>query len=64
MRHLISLGSEDAALQMQQGSSIATSPFLPGFCGAIQRAKRPIFTNTLPFRRDFLVVETEALKVF
>ncbi len=66
MRHLISLGSEDAALRMQRGffdRYIARS--YPGFCAAISKSKKANFyKHVAHFAESFLVVETEALKVF
>ena len=66
MRHLISLGSDDAALQKQQGffeRYLARS--YPGFCGAISKSERANFyKHVAHFAESFLVVEAEALKVF
>jgi len=66
MRHLISLGSEDTALQRQQGffdRYIARS--YPGFCGAIRKSEKANFyKHVAHFAETFLVVESEALKVF
>ena len=66
MRHLISLGSEDAALQRQQGffeRYIARS--YPGFCGAISKSEKANFyRHVAHFAESFLMVEAEALKVF
>ncbi len=66
MRHLISLGFEDAALQKQQGffdRYIARS--FPGFCGAISNSeKADFYKHVAHFAESFLWVETEALKVF
>jgi len=66
MRHLISLGSEDAALQRQQGffdRYIARS--FPDFCGAISKSEKANFYKQVAhFAGSFLRVETEALKVF
>ncbi len=66
MRHLISLGSEDTALQRQQGffdRYIARS--YPGFCGAIWKGEKANFyKHVAHFAETFLVVESEALKVF
>ena len=66
MRHLISLGSEDAALQRQQGffeRYIARS--YPGFCGAISKSEKANFyRHVAHFTESFLMVEAEALKVF
>ena len=66
MRHLISLGSEDAALQKQQGffdRYIVRS--FPGFCAAISKSEKANFyKHVAHFAESFLMVETEALKVF
>ena len=66
MRHLISLGSEDAALQRQQGffeRYIAGS--YPGFCVAISKSEKANFyRHVAHFAESFLMVEAEALKVF
>jgi TorA maturation chaperone TorD len=66
MRHLISLSSSDAALQKQQeffGRYI--EPFFPRFCNAISTSDKSNFYKYVAnFSRAFLVVETEALKVF
>ncbi|HEY6239389.1 MAG TPA: molecular chaperone TorD family protein [Burkholderiales bacterium] len=66
MRHLISLGSDDAALQKQQaffGRYIA--PAYVGFCEAIRKSEKANFYRTVgAFARAFFVVEAEALKVF
>ena len=66
MRHLISLGSGDAALQKQQGffdRHIARS--YPGFCSAISAAGKANFYKSVGiFAEAFLAVESEALKVF
>ena len=66
MRHLISLGSDDVALQKQQGffeRYLARS--FPGFCGAISKSERAHFyKHVARFAESFLVVEAEALKVF
>jgi TorA maturation chaperone TorD len=66
MRHLISLGFEDAALQKQQGffeRYIAGS--YPVFCRAISNSERANFyRHVARFAESFLLVETEALKVF
>src|SRR5882724_12955613 len=63
MRHLISLGSEDAALQRQQGffdRYIARS--YPGFCGAISKSEKANFyRHVAQFAEAFFAVETEAL---
>jgi len=66
MRHLISLGSGDAALQEQQAffdRYIARS--YPAFYGAIAKSEKANFyKHVARFAEAFLVVESEALKVF
>jgi TorA maturation chaperone TorD len=66
MRHVISMGSDDAALQKQQGffdRYIARS--YAGFCGAISKSEKANFYKLVArFAETFLVVESEALKVF
>ena len=66
MRHLISLGSDDVALQKQQGffeRYLARS--FPGFCGAISKSETADFyKHVAHFAESFLAVEAEALKVF
>lgn len=66
MRHLILLGSDDAALQKQQaffGRYIA--PACGRFCSAIsETAKANFYKHVAHFASAFFVVETEALKVF
>jgi TorA maturation chaperone TorD len=66
MRHLISLGSGDAALQKQReffDGYIARS--FPGFCAAISASdKANFYTAVGLFAEAFLVVEDEGLKVF
>ena len=66
MRHLILLGSDDAALQKQQaffGRYIALS--CGRFCGAISEStKASFYKHVAHFASTFFVVETEALKVF
>lgn len=66
MRHLILLGSDDAALQKQQaffGRYIA--PACTRFCSAIsESAKANFYKHVAHFASAFFVVETEALKVF
>ncbi len=66
MRHLISRGSGDAALQKQRDffSRYIENSF-PGFCNAIaQSDKSRFYRHVGNFTRAFLAVETEALKVF
>ena len=66
MRHLISQGSDDAALQKQRdffGRYIERSFEL--FCSAISKSEKANFYKPVGrFARVFLVVETEGLKVF
>ena len=66
MRYLISMGSGDAALQQQQGffdRYIAGS--YRGFCGAVSASEKSNFyKHVAHFADTFLVVESEALKVF
>jgi TorA maturation chaperone TorD len=63
---LISLGSENAALQEQQGffdRYIARS--FPAFCSAISKSEKANFyKHVARFAETFLSVEAEALKVF
>jgi len=66
MRHLISGGSGDAALQKQQQffSRFIEGSF-EGFCGAISAsAKASFYKSVGVFAQAFLVVESEGLKVF
>jgi TorA maturation chaperone TorD len=66
MRYLISMGSGDAALQQQQGffdRYLAGS--FPAFCSAISASKKSNFYKDVAhFAKTFLMVESEALKVF
>jgi TorA maturation chaperone TorD len=66
MRYLISMGSGDAAPQQQQAffdRYIAGS--YPAFCGAISKSEKSNFyKHVAHFAETFLVVESEALKVF
>lgn len=66
MRHLISQGSDDAALQKQReffSGYIERS--LPRFCSAIAASERAAFYKPVAhFAEAFLVVESEALMVF
>jgi len=66
MRHLISDGSGDAALQKQQQFfSRYIERSFGGFCGAISAsAKADFYKPVGVFAQAFLVVETEGLKVF
>jgi TorA maturation chaperone TorD len=66
MRHLISEGSGDAALQKQQRffSQYIERSFR-GFCGAISASGKANFYKSVGvFAQAFLVVESEGLKVF
>jgi len=66
MRYLISRGSEDAALQQQQAffdTYIAGA--YQAFCNAISASEKSNFyKHVARFAEAFLVVESEALKVF
>ena len=66
MRHLISQGSDDAALQKQRGFfSAYIERSFQGFCLAVSASERAKFYKDVShFASSFLVVETEALKVF
>jgi TorA maturation chaperone TorD len=66
MRYLISLGSDDAALQQQRAFF---ERFVAGayerFCAAVSASEKSNFyKHVARFARAFLVVESEALKVF
>jgi len=66
MRHLILLGSDDAALQKQQVffTRYIQSSY-KGFCGAISASlKSNFYKHVARFASAFFVVEAEALKVF
>jgi TorA maturation chaperone TorD len=66
MRYLILLGSEDAALQKQRVFfERYIEPSYRSFCSAITEADRSNFYGHVArFALAFLVVESEALKVF
>ena len=66
MRHLISQGSDDAALQKQRGFfSAYIERSFQGFCLAVSANERAKFyEHVSDFAAAFLMVETEALKVF
>ena len=66
MRHLISQGSEDAAVQKQRDFfSRYIERSFAGFCDAIDASQKADFYKHVGvFARAFLVVEAEALKVF
>ena len=66
MRYLISMGSGDAALQKQQEffDAYITGSFR-AFCSAIAASEKSNFyKHVAHFAETFLVVESEALKVF
>ncbi len=66
MRHLISQGSDDAALQKQRGFfSTYIERSFQGFCLAVSaNEKAKFYKYVCDFAAAFLMVETEALKVF
>ena len=66
MRHLISQGSDDAALQKQRGFFCAyIERSFGGFYRAVSASeKAKFYKHVYHFASAFLVVETEALKVF
>ncbi|MGB5082902.1 MAG: molecular chaperone TorD family protein [Burkholderiales bacterium] len=66
MRHLISKGSDDAALQKQRDFfERYLERSLPPFCNAIcVNEKADFYRHVARFAQAFFVVETEALKVF
>lgn len=66
MRHLISVGSGDAALQKQQAFfDRYISRSYSGFCNAISESgKANFYKHVGLFAKAFFVVENEALKVF
>lgn len=66
MRHLISGGSDDAALQKQRDFFTRyLERSLPKFCAAISVSERAKFyRHVARVAEAFVVVETEALKVF
>jgi len=66
MRHLILLGSDDAALQKQQVFFTRyIQPSYEGFCGAISASsKSNFYKHVAQFASAFFMVEAEALKVF
>ena len=66
MRYLISMGSDDAALQQQRTffERYLAGAFDP-FCNAIERSEKANFyKHVAHFTEAFLRVESEALKVF
>jgi len=66
MRHLISEGSDGAALQKQRGFfSAYIERSFEGFYGAVSASeKAKFYKDVSSFASSFLLVETEALKVF
>ena len=66
MRHLISEGSDDAALQKQRGFfSAYVERSFEGFHHAVSASeKAKFYKHVSHFASAFIVVETEALKVF
>ena len=66
MRHLISQGSDDAALQKQRGFfSAYIERSFQEFCRAVfAEEKAKFYKHVSHFASAFLMVETEALKVF
>jgi len=66
MRHLISEGSDDIALQKQRTFfERYIAPSYPGFCGAVAACdKARFYKRVTDFARAFFVVETEVLKMF
>lgn len=66
MRHLISEGSDGAALQKQRDFFIAyIERSFQGFCHAVSaNEKAKFYKHVSDFTTAFLMVETEALKVF
>jgi TorA maturation chaperone TorD len=66
MRHLISTGSGDAALQKQQRFfDLYIARSYGAFCGAISKSEKANFyKHVARFAESFLMVEAEALKVF
>jgi TorA maturation chaperone TorD len=66
MRHLISLGSDDAAVQKQKRFFVQfIGPSYSAFCAATSASSKINFYRYVAaFSRAFLDVETESLKVF
>jgi TorA maturation chaperone TorD len=66
MRYLISLGSDDTALQNQRAFfERYIAGCYPGLCTAISASEKSNFyKHVARFAEAFLVVENEALKVF
>jgi len=66
MRHLISAGSDDAALQKQRDFFEAyLERSMPAFCNAIcANENASFYKHVADFARAFFAVETDALKVF
>jgi TorA maturation chaperone TorD len=64
MRHLISRGPEDAALQKMFFERYI-APFYPRFCSAVAASRKARFYKHVSrFAQAFFVVETEVLKMF
>jgi len=65
MRHLISKGSGDAAVQQQAFFERYIAGFYEGFCAATSASEKSNFyKHVARFTEAFLTVETEAHKVF
>jgi TorA maturation chaperone TorD len=65
MRHLISTGSEDAAMQQQQFFERYIAGSYEAFCAAASASgKSDFYKHVARFAQAFLYVEREALKVF
>jgi TorA maturation chaperone TorD len=65
MRHLISTGSEDAAVQQRDFFDRFIAGSYNGFCRAISASEKSNFyKHVAHFAEAFLVVESEAMKVF
>lgn len=66
MRHLIELGSDDAALQQQKRFfSLYLASSYAEFCAAISRSAQTNFYKPVgEFARAFLHIESESVKVF
>jgi TorA maturation chaperone TorD len=64
MRHLISQGQDDAALQKQFFERYI-APFFPRFCSAVGSCgKARFYRHVSRFAQAFFMVETEVLKMF
>ena len=65
MRHLISMSSDDGATQQRRFFERYIGGFYGGFCAAISNSEKSNFyKHVARFADAFLVVESEALKVF